>query len=589
LGYDEGMIAARGSDFDVILISGEPYADHPLSAIGIIARVLDAKGYRVGVIGRPDWKTDRDFIRLGKPRLFFGITSGSIDSLLVNYTPLKRDRSRDPNVPRVSGIPDRAVLVYSNKVKHLFPGVPVVIGGVEASLRRFAHYDYWNNKVRRSLLLDSRADILVYGPGELQAIEIARRLDRGEDLAGIEGTCVVRPEAPAGFALLPSYEEVSRDAAAFNRAQRLFSNNRPLAQPHAGRFVLQYPAPAYTTADLDWIYGLPYRREIPDDFPEFGMARFSVVTHRGCIGDCSFCALSLHQGDRIVSRSEESILAEIRRITRHPEFRGIIDDLGGPTANMYGMDCPDARKPDSQADHFSGDIRISAPNGRFCGLEGTDQRDASGENYPLEHDEESGKIRGCLSGSCLACRKLDRSHSRLISLLRKARAVPGVKKVFVRSGIRYDLAMESPEYIEELCGHHTSGRLKIAPEHVSPGVLRLMNKTTRPLEEFRGLFRRLSRGRPQELKYYFMVAHPGTSEKEARELAQYLIRLEKEGGNPIEGVQIFTPTPMTRSTAMYWTGMDPLTGEAVHVSRTFQEKKAQKRMCPRPAGGRDED
>jgi len=554
------MIAARGSDFDIILISGEPYADHPLSGIGVIARVLDAEGYRVGVIGRPDWKSDRDFTQLGRPRLFFGITSGSIDSLLVNYTPLKRDRRRDPNVPRVSGIPDRAVLVYCNKLKHLFPGLPLVIGGVEASLRRLAHYDYWDNKVRRSLLLDSRADILVYGPGELQAIEIARRLDRGEDLAGIEGTCIVRAQAPEGFIRLPSCEDVAGDPAAFNRAQCLFSNHRSLAQPHAARFVIQYPAPVVTTADLDRIYGLPYTREIPDDFPEFGMARFSVISHRGCIGNCSFCALSLHQGDRIVSRSEESILAEIRGITRHPEFKGIIDDLGGPTANMYGMDCADAGKTDWRA-------------GPFSDNKGT---------------AEGGKNPACASGACLNCRKLDRSHGRLVSLLRKARAVPGVKKVFVRSGIRYDLAMESPEYLKELCLHHTSGLLKIAPEHVSSGVLRLMNKTSQPLEEFRGLFRRLSRGRPQGLKYYFLVGHPGTSEREARELAQYLKRLEKEGGNPVEGVQVFTPTPMTRSTAMYWTGIDPLTGETVHVPRTFQEKKAQKRMCPQPSAG-DED
>jgi len=520
------MIATSGSGFDVILISGEPYVDHPLSAVGVIARVLDAKGYKVGVTGRPDWKADGDFLKLGRPRLFFGITSGSMDSLLVNYTPLKRERARDPQFPYHSGVPDRAVLVYANVIRRLFSGSPIVIGGIEASLRRLAHYDYWDNKVRRSLLLDSRADILVYGPGEKQAVEIASRLERNRDLAGIPGTCVVRKELPDGFELLPSFEEVSQDPNKFCEAQRLFSNRRRLAQAHAGRFVLQYPMPEYTTADLDWTYGLPFSRRLPSDFPEFAMAQFSVISHRGCVGDCSFCSLSLHQGDRIVSRSEESILEEIRRLTRHPEFKGYIDDLGGPTANMYGMDCPTP----------------------------------------------------CREGKCLPCESLDRSHNRLIRLMKRARAIPGVKKVFVRSGIRYDLAMESREYLRELCSHHISGLLKIAPEHVSPRVLRLMNKGQCRLDEFRRVFKELSRGRLQHLKSYFMVGHPGTTEKEAQDLARQIQKLEREGERPVEGVQIFTPTPMTRSTCMYHTGIDPITGKPVYVPRTFAEKKAQKRM-----------
>ena len=520
------MISTSGRDFDVILVSGEPYVDHPLSAVGILARALDAKGYRVGVIGRPDWTNDGDFKKLGRPRLYFGITSGSMDSLLVNYTPLKRKRSKDPHAPYRSGLPDRAVLVYANKVRALFPGSPVIIGGIEASLRRFAHYDYWGNKVRRSLLLDSRADILVYGPGEKQAIEISRRLAGNEDLAGIPGTCIVRKNFPSKFDLLPSFEDVSRDAAKFCEAQGLFSNDRHLAQAHAGRFVLQFPMPKYTSADLDWIYGLPYSRRLPADFPEFAMAQFSVVTHRGCVGDCSFCSLSLHQGDRIVSRSEESILGEIESLTGHPEFKGYVDDLGGPPANMYGMDCPDS----------------------------------------------------CSEGHCLACKKLDRGHGRLIRLMKRARTVQGVKKVFVRSGIRYDLAMESREYLRDLCAHHVSGTLKIAPEHVSARVLRLMNKGRDRSEEFRRLFRELNKGKRQRLKGYYMVAHPGTSDKEARELARHLAELEREGERPVEGVQVFTPTPMTRSTCMYHTGLNPTSGEPVHVPRTYAEKKAQKRL-----------
>jgi len=518
------VIATSGRDFDIILVSGEPYVDHPLSAAGVVARALDAHGYKVGVIGRPDWRGDRDFLQLGRPRLFFGITSGSMDSLLVNYSPLKRERRKDPRVARSSGIPDRAVLVYANTIRRLFPGSVMAIGGIEASLRRFAHYDYWDNKVRRSLLLDSRADILVYGPGEKQAVEIAARLGRGEELAGVPGTCVVRQDLPAGFEVLPAYEEVGANPGKFCEAQRRFSNRRRLAQPHAGRFVLQSPAPEYTTADLDRVYGLPYSREIPEDFQDFAMAQFSVVTHRGCVGNCSFCSLSLHQGDRIVSRSEESILEEIRRLTRHPDFKGYIDDLGGPTANMYGMDC-----------------------------------------------------RACGDRDCLKCRRLDLSHRRLTELLKKARAIPGVRRVYVRSGIRYDLAMSSPAYLEELCRHHISGRLKIAPEHVSGRVLELMNKRRQPLDEFRSLHKKLSGNRAQGLKCYFMVGHPGTSEAEARELEAYAEKLKAEGENPVEGVQVFTPTPMTRSTCMYHTGTDPVTGRPVYVPRTYGEKKDQKR------------
>jgi len=514
-----GMIATKGTGFDVILVSGEPYADHPLSPAGMIARVLDAEGLKVGVIDRPDWTTTDDFLKLGRPRLFFGVTSGSIDSMLVNYTPLKRERAVDPNAPFESRMPDRAVIVYANRIRQAHKGVPIVLGGIEASLRRFAHYDYWGDDVRRSILLDTRADILVYGPGELQAVEIARRLDRGEGLDGVRGTCVVRAEPPEGAVVIPSYEEVKDDKDKFCEAQKRLTNRKTIAQQHANRFVVQYPSPEYTTADLDRVYGLPFTRRIPDDFPELGMARFSVQTHRGCVGRCSFCALSLHQGDRIVSRSEASILEEIRRMTKHPGWKGFVDDLGGPTANMYGLD--------------------GAP--------------------------------------------VAEAHRRLIGLMRAARRVRGVKKVFVRSGIRYDLALESPEYVRELVRHHVSGLLKIAPEHVSDKVLRLMNKSggRRRLEDFQKMFDGLTSGRggrPQHLKYYFMVAHPGTTEKEARELADHLRGLEAKGERPVEGVQVFTPTPMTRSTCMYHTGKDPITGETVYVPRPYAEKKAQKRM-----------
>ncbi len=520
------MIDTKGSGFDVILVSGEPYADHPLSPVGMIARVLDAEGYKVGVIECPDWKGKADFLKLGRPRLFFGITSGSIDSMLVNYTPLKRERAVDPNAPFASRMPDRAVIVYANRIRELHKGARIVLGGIEASLRRFAQYDYWGDDVRRSILLDTRADILVYGPGELQVVEIAGRLDRGEELDGIRGTSIIRAEAPEGALVIPSFEEVRDDKDRFCEAQKRLTNRKTIAQKHANRYVVQYPAPDWTPADLDRVYALPFTRRIPEGFPELGMARFSVQTHRGCRGRCSFCALSLHQGDRIVSRSEASILEEIRRMTRLPEWRGLVDDLGGPTADMYGLD-----------------------------------------NAGIKE-----------------------AHLRLIGLMRAARKIRGVKKVFVRSGIRYDLAVESPEYVRELARHHVSGLLKIAPEHVSDKVLRLMNKGggRKRLEEFRKMFAEVTaerggrrgpeRERPQHLKYYFMVAHPGTTDKEARELAAFLRELERSSERPVEGVQIFTPTPMTRSTCMYHTGKDPMTGEAVYVPRPYAEKKAQKRM-----------
>ena len=524
------MIATKGTGFDVVLVSGEPYADHPLSPVGMIARVLDAEGLKVGVIESPDWTAKEDFGRLGRPRLFFGVTSGSIDSMLVNYTPLKRERAADPNAPFRSRMPDRAVVVYANRIRELRTGAPIVLGGIEASLRRFAHYDYWGDDVRRSVLLDARADVLVYGPGELQAAEIARRLDRGEPLDGIRGTCVIRPEPPEGALVIPSFEEVKADKDLFCEAQKRLSNRRTIAQGHANRWVVQYPAPAVTTADLDRAYGLPFTRRIPEGFPELGMARFSVQSHRGCVGRCSFCALSLHQGDRVVSRSEASVLDEIRRLTGHPEWKGQVDDLGGPTANMYGLDAAPA--PAAQR--------------------------------------------------------------RLLALLRAARKVPGVRKVFVRSGVRYDLALECPEYVRELVRHHVSGLLKIAPEHVSDKVLRLMNKSggRRALDAFRALFAAAASsvrkgGRPLHLKYYFMVAHPGTTDREARELADFLRELERGGERPVEGVQIFTPTPMTRSACMYHTGKDPVTGESVYVPRPYAEKKAQKRMLVGASGDAD--
>lgn len=510
--------------YDIIIVSGEYYVDHPLSPVGVIVKVLRDKGLKVGVIEKPDWKKDDDFLRLGKPKLFFGVTSGSIDSMMVNYTPMKHKRSEDKYKPYDSKMPDRAIITYCNKLKQLFKGSMIVIGGIEASMRRFAHYDYWENNIRRGILYDARADILVYGNGEYQVIEIANRIKEGKSIEGIEGTCLISNAVPTGFELLPSFEQIKDDKKAFCKMQTMFSNNKDLAQESNKRYALQYKMHNYTSEELDYIYGLDYSRDIPKYYPEFRMAQFSVVTHRGCIGNCNFCSIGLHQGNRIISRSEKSILEEIRKITKHKDFKGFIDDLGGSSANMYGMDCARCDKPD-----------------------------------------------------CLRCKSLDKTHSRLLHLLRTARNIPGIRKVFIRSGIRYDLALNSEEYVREISKHHISGCLKIAPEHVSDTVLELMNKKLGRLKEFQRMFAKYNMQTKQDLRYYFMTAHPGSSMKEVQELATALRQI-----GHVNDIQIFTPTPMTVSTCMYWTGLNPYTLKEVYVPYTYHEKKQQKNVLYPP-------
>ncbi|MFH0701196.1 MAG: YgiQ family radical SAM protein [Candidatus Woesearchaeota archaeon] len=523
--------------FDVIIVSGEYYDDHPLSPVGIIARVLDDKGYSVGIIEKP--KTKEDFTQLGVPKLFFGVTSGTVDSMLYNYSPLKRSRMEDPHL-FITEIPERAVTFYCNKLREYFKGCTMVIGGVEASLRRFAHYDYWDNKVRKSILMDSRANILVYGSGEKQVLEIAERIENYQnrkqkdkeeknkdkiDLHGIEGTCILSKELDKDkkIELLPTFKEiVGEDFEAkkkFCAMQVKFSNTKNLAQEYDNNYIIQYKFPEYTTEELDWIYSLPYTRKLhPESL--LGMAKFSIVTHRGCIGRCNFCSITLHQGDKIISRSEENILNEIKSLTdkqKFPDFQGNIDDLGGPSANMYGMDC--ATK---------------------CGK------------------------------NCISCNKLNLTHARIIDLMKRAREIKGIKNIFIRSGIRYDLALESKEYIKEIAEHHISGCLKIAPEHFSPRVLNLMGKKNDRFEEFYGYFMELNKklGKKQDLRYYFMIGHPGDDEGEVALLVRKLQKLQN-----IEQFQLFTPTPMTDSTCMYWTGMNPHTFEKVKVIYDFVGKK----------------
>jgi len=506
--------------YDVILVTGEYYVDHPLSATGVLKRILESGGFSVGLIEKPNWKSNDDFTRLDKPRLFFGVTSGCIDSMLVNFTPLKKERSKDRYKPYESGIPNRAITVYCNKLREVYKDSKIVIGGIESSMRRFTHYDYWDNKLRRSILLDTRANILVYGPGEYQILEIAKRMNDNTSINGIDGTCIISNELPEDFIEINSHEMVVDSKEAFCDMENSFTSYKNIAQKCQNRYVLQYKMHMQTTKELDHIYNMPYSRDVPKYFPEFKMIQFSVVTHRGCSGNCNFCSISLHQGHHIVSRSEESIINEIMSITKHKDFCGNIDDLGGPSANMYGTDC-----------------------------------------------------RKCNSGRCLTCDTLDRSHKRIIALMKRAREVNGVKHVFVRSGIRYDLAVSSEEYIKEISNHHVSVSLKIAPEHTSPQILELMNKNTGKFEAFRKIFDKYNSSNGQYLKYYFMTAHPGSDMKEVRKLANDIKRLRNT-----ESIQIFTPTPMTKSTAMYYTSLDLKTKKAIYVPYTYNEKKKQKNL-----------
>jgi uncharacterized radical SAM protein YgiQ len=494
---------------DVIFITGELFFDHPLCGTAVLKRLLEKYGYKVGVIESP--RNESDIKKLGAPKLFFGVSAGSIDSMVRNYTPLKKKRELDNNLDYDEFVPDRATIVYSNWIRKLFKKSTIVLGGTEASLRRFTHYDYWENRLRKPVLFDSRADILVYGSAEKQIIEIADRISKDKSLDGINGTCIIKKELDISESIvqIPSFHEVSESKEKFCDMQNKLSNHRNLAQGIDTRFVVQYRSPDYTPKDLDEYYSFDFTRKLPKKMSGF---EFSILTHRGCIGGCNFCAVKLTQGDRIVSRTEESIINEIKKISRMKHFKGNIDDLGGASANMYGIDC------------------------NQCG------------------------------GNCIDCKKLDRSNERLIKLLRKARKVPGIKKIIVRSGIRYDIA--SSEYIKEMAQHHILDTLRIAPEHVNNKVLRLMNKNKGDLKGFIKEFKKTDR----KLSFYYMTAHPGSSMKEAKELAEAVKNLKNA-----ETVQVFTPTPMTVSTCMYYTGMDPKTKKKVYVPYSYREKKEQKR------------
>jgi len=500
--------------YDVIFVTGELFFDHPMSGVAILKRLLEKYGYSVAVIEQP--QSSKDLTKFGKPNLFFGVTSGSIDSMVRNYTPLKKKREEDDFLDYDENVKDRAVIVYSNWIKEQFKDICIVLGGTEATLRRFTHYDYWDNKLRKSILLDSKSNILVYGNGEKQILEIAKRLKEKKDLTRIEGTCVISNEFPIGCKLLPSHDDVSKSKEKFIDMQNMLDNSSFLVQKVNDKFILQFPSPKYTSKDLDEYYEFPFTRKVPKTLRGF---EFSVVTHRGCIGGCNFCSLKLIQGERIISRSEASILREINLLVKHPFFKGNIDDLGGPSANMYGMDC-----------------------------------------------------EKCSSGKCIVCKNLDRSQKKLISLLKKINKIEGIKHTYIRSGIRFDLTNE--EYIKQLIsGGHIFNTLRIAPEHVDKNVLTLMNKNVGDLNKFISLFEKMQdKFNYKELSYYFMTAHPGSSMEEVEKLAKYMKKLKN-----VESVQIFIPTPMTNSTCMYYTGMD-LNKNKIYVSYTYNEKKKQKNI-----------
>lgn len=544
---------ARGWDeIDVVFVTGDAYIDHPSFAMSILGRVLEAAGYRVGIVSQPNWHSCEDWQRFGRPRLFYAISAGNMDSMINHYTANKKVRNDDAYSPggRIGLRPDRATLAYCQRARQAYKGVPVIAGGVEASLRRLAHYDYWSDKVRRSILLDSKADLVAFGMGENSIVEMARRLEAGEtvkdlrDMRGVAYALGASESLPEDALELPSYEQVCADKVAFSIATRMIHNEtnplnaRRLVQRHDNQaIVCNVPGLPISQEAMDRIYGLQYTRKAHPSYtepiPAFNMIKNSVTIMRGCFGGCTFCSITAHQGRVIQSRSKESVLNEIREMTNDSDFKGIVSDIGGPTANMYHMRCT---RPEVEA--------------------------------------------VCRRQSCVhpkVCKLLGVDHTPVIELMREARNVPGIKKVLVASGIRMDLARHSPEYIEELTQHHVGGHLKVAPEHVDPDVLFKMRKPYNDdFEFFTDKFKEASAkaGKKQYLVPYFIASHPGSSIESMIELAIFL----KRNGYKPDQVQDFIPAPLDVATSMYYTGLDPFTLKEVHIARAFRDRKAQRAL-----------
>ncbi len=551
----------RGWDAcDVILITGDAYVDHPAFGAALIGRWLESLGWRVGIIAQPNVRDVNAFRSLGRPRLFWGVTAGNVDSQLAHLTVMRKRRRDDPYTPggKAGRRPPNASIIYTACARHAFKGVPVILGGLEGSLRRFAYYDYWTDRIRRSILLDTKADLLVYGMGERAIAEVARRLDAGLPLHNIRGTAEVcrSLDALSNPVLLPAFEEVSAPPpeghVAFLEMTRIIyrhlgpSDDRPLAQRHGARWaVIHPPALPLTTEEMDRLYNGPFTRAPHPSYgkqriPAFEMIRDSVSTHRGCYGGCSFCAIAVHQGAVISSRSQDNILQEIRRMSRQPQFSGVITDLGGPTANMYRTGC---RLGLARCHH-----------------------------------------RGCLYPD--VCPNLLADHGPQLRLLAAAANIPGVRHVFVSSGIRHDLALSpgAKGYLDFLCRGHLSGRLKIAPEHVAAGPLRAMRKPdTTVRQKFLDRFQAACRkaGVTIPVVEYFISGHPGCTLSDMIELAQCL----RAAGLKPDQVQDFYPAPLTPAAAMYYTGLDPFTGKPVYVPRSDREKALQRALllCHQPA------
>ena len=551
----EDMEARDWWYYDFLVVTADAYVDHPSFGTAIIARVLEAEGYRVAVLAQPDWHSADAFRAMGKPRYGVMIGGGNIDSMVAHYTAAKKRRSSDAYSPgnRMGLRPDRPTIVYANRAREAFPGTPIIIGGLEASLRRFAHYDYWDDKVRRSILFDAQADLLVYGMGERATREIARRLAAGEPvgaLTDVRGTAyaAAHPEVPFPAVDVPSFEDVAASKRDYALATKVEYEEhdpirgRAIRQAHGDRvLVVNPPAMPLSREELDAVAELPYAREVhPMYEPLGGVAaieevRFSVTHNRGCFGGCNFCSLAFHQGRIISSRSHESVLREVEALTKHPGFKGYIHDVGGPTANFRRPACKKQMK---------------------AGL--------------------------CRGRACLApepCPNLDADHTDYLMLLRKIRAVPGVKKVFIRSGIRFDYMLkdQSGEFFAELVKYHVSGQLKVAPEHCVDGVLDYMGKPHIAVyEKFRQKYERLNQkyGKEQYLVPYLMSSHPGCTLDDAIRLAEWL---NKSGRQP-EQVQDFYPTPGTLSTCMYYTGIDPRTMQPVYVPKDPHEKAMQRAL-----------
>ncbi len=551
------MNAAGIAQLDYIIITGDAYVDHPSFGTAIISRVIEAEGFTVGIISQPDWGSDEDFIRLGRPKYAFLINSGNIDSMVAHYSVGLKRRNFDAYTAggKPGKRPDRALTVYSRAVRRIYgPEMPIVIGGLEASLRRFAHYDYWEDKVHPSILIDTQADLLSFGMGELQTMEIVHRLADGEDIRqmrDIRGTCYLCPpeETPWGAAQCPDFEIVSKDKKNYCKATRIQMDNqdevtgKTVIQRHGDQMLVQNPPMRMlTTEELDRVYDLPYMRTYHPSYKDLGgvpglqEVEFSIAHNRGCFGACNFCSIAFHQGRKIAVRSEESVLKEARLLTTLPGFKGYIHDVGGPTANFRRPSCQKQLK------------------GGLC---------------------KNG--RKCLAPT--PCPALEVDHREYLELLRKIRALPGVKKVFIRSGIRYDYLMQDPDdtFLQELVQYHISGQLKVAPEHCSSDVLDCMGKPHIEVyrafaEKFYAATKRI--GKQQFLIPYLMSSHPGSTMKDAVELSLFL----KEHGLHPEQVQDFYPTPGTVSTCMFYTGMNPYTLEPVYVPRTPEEKAMQRAM-----------